>query len=148
MQRKKSHPNWMGFFLFLKQLQLLVWSIRTLRNCSIEKLDVRKLLVSDAHHSHFSMLRYETSDTPHMYLRILHAGTMAHIDGKLKHCKPILLQGLTKISIRFLVLFRFRRKIKENKYPHNSVFTQPVEVCHFIYISGYATCRNSPAKHL
>ena len=61
-----------------------------------------------------------------MYRRILAAGTVADVDGELKHRESVALQILSEIGISFLVFFRFRRQIEKNQHPHNPIFAETV----------------------
>ena len=56
----------------------------------IKKLNVSKLLVSDAHYSDLSIFRKKRVDTLHVDFCILHTCAMAYINGELKHGEAIL----------------------------------------------------------
>ena len=62
-------------------------------------LNVGKLFVGYAHHSHMPELGQKAFDPFDVYNGIIHAGTMPHIDGKLKHTESIHLQPFSKERI-------------------------------------------------
>ena len=97
---------------------------------SLEYSNVSKLLVGDAHHSHMTKLRKKTLHTLDMHLCIVHAGTVTHIDGQLKHRETISLQLFAKKSISPLVLLGLGRQIKKHHHPHNTVLTKSIYVHH------------------
>ena len=82
-----------------------------------------KLLVSKRHDHHLTLIGEHRLDPPHMRLRLLHTRTMAHIDGVLKHREAILQELLAEAGSRLALLRRTRRQIKEDKDPHDAVFT-------------------------
>ena len=84
---------------FLKQLQLLTWGIGLLRLSAIKQLNVAKLLVSDAHNANLPEFGQDGFHTFAMNLCILHAGTMAHVDGKLKHGEPVLYESFAEFGL-------------------------------------------------
>lgn len=100
LSRKRRIPP------FLKQLQLLTWSIGRLWLGTKKELYVTKLLVSDAHDSHLSEFWQHGFYPFAMNLCILHAGTMAHVDGKLKHGEPVLNKSLAEFGVFLDILLR------------------------------------------
>lgn len=61
-----------------------------------------------------------------MYVCVLIAGAMAHVNGKLEHSETITLQIFPEECISFLLFYRLGRQIKEDKNPHHTILTNPV----------------------
>lgn len=74
---------------FLKQLQLLPWSISEFRLVPVKKFNIAELFVGDTHKTDIAILRQKRFDTLFMNLGILHTGAMTDIDGKLKHRESV-----------------------------------------------------------
>ena len=98
---------------FLKQLQLLPWSIWELRLVAIEKLYVAELFVGDAHDADLAELWQHGFDPLAVNLCILHAGTVAHIDGELKHGEPILDEAFAEPGVFLDVLLRLSWQVEQ-----------------------------------
>ena len=96
VQEKRRVPSFGWDFPFLKELQLLTSSIRLMWLIAIKEFDVGKLFVSDTHDAHFPKLRQNGFHSFSVDFRILHTGTMPHIDGELKHRETVFLESLTK----------------------------------------------------
>ena len=106
LSRKRRIPP------FLKQLQLLAWRIGMLGLCAKEQLNIAKLLVSDAHNANLPEFGQDGFHSFAMNLCILHAGTMAHIDGKLKHGEPVLYESFAEFGVFLDILLRLRWKVE------------------------------------
>jgi hypothetical protein len=63
---------------------------------------------------------------------VLSTGTVPYVDGKLKHGKSIALQIFSKVCVTLLFFLGFCWKVEEDKYPHDTIFTETVHV----YFSG------------
>ena len=111
-----------GFFV-LKQLQfqLLTGRLDLLLLIAEKYFYFAKLLVCYAHNANLSFFGEEALDSLDVHLRILHAGAMTHIGGKLKHGESIVKQTFAKVCIDANVPFGHRWQIKEYHYPHNSI---------------------------
>ena len=66
-----------------------------------------------------------------MNFGIFRTWTVSHVDGKLEHDEPIMNQLLPEVRSRLPLLLCVRRKVKENEYPHNSVFAEAIHLLHF-----------------
>ena len=97
---------------FLKQLELLTWSIWNLWFGSKEKFDIAKLFISYTHNPHFSKLRQYGFYAFTMDFSIFHTGTMTHIDGELKHGESILNETLSEFSVFLDIFLRLSGKIE------------------------------------
>ena len=107
LQNKQESP-------FLKQLQLLTWSVWQLWLVPIKQFYVTELLVGDTHDANFSELwQYGFYSFP-MNLGILHAGTMADVDGELEHRESILNETFAKVGVFFDVFLRLSREVEQN----------------------------------
>jgi hypothetical protein len=67
--------------------------------CAKEQLDVAKLFISDTHNANLPKFGQDGFHSFAMNLCILHAGTMAYIDGKLKHGEPVLNETLAEFGL-------------------------------------------------
>ena len=91
-----------------------------------EILQCWQTFICDAHHGHMPKLGKKTFDSFDVYRRIIHAGTMPHIDGKLEHAESIHLQTFSKERIFPFVFLGLCWQIKEYEYPHDAIFTKSI----------------------
>ena len=84
----------------------MAWSIWLLRLGTEEYFDVAKLLVGDTHDTNLTKLWQDGLYTFAMHLSILHAGTVAHIDGELEHGEAVLNETLAELRVLLDVLLR------------------------------------------
>lgn len=91
---------------FLKQLELLTWSIWNLWFGSKEKFDIAKLFISYTHNPYFAKLWQYCFYSFPMNFCIFHTGTMTDVDGKLEHGKAILNETFTELSVFLDIFFR------------------------------------------
>lgn len=116
-----------------EKFKLLSWGIGDKRLCPVKHFYIAKLFVGNTHYRHMTILRKKRFHTFDMDFSILHARTMAHIYGHLKHSKAITLQILTEQSILFSVFLCFSRQIKKYQYPHNAILTKPIHEISVIF---------------
>lgn len=98
----------------LKQFQLLTRCISLLRFGAKKQLDVAKLLVSNAHNANLPEFWQDGFYSFAMNLCILHAGTMSHINGKLKHGEPVLDETLAEFGVFLDILLRLCGEVKQH----------------------------------
>lgn len=91
---------------------------------AIKKLNVFELFVGDGKNAYFAIFRHQSLDAADMYGGVLATGTMAHVDGKLKHREPVAHDILTKTRSIFALFARRGGEIEEYKYPHDAIFTK------------------------
>ena len=113
LQRKRRVPLRRWNSPFLKQFQLLAWGIGLLRLGAIKQLYVAELLVGDAHDAYLAKLWQYGFYSLFMNFRILHAGTMTDIDGKLKHGEAILYQTLAEQRVFTDVFLRLCWQVEQ-----------------------------------
>lgn len=108
---------------------------------AIEKFDIAKLLVRNTENSDLPVFRKERFYSFYMYGGVLLTGTMTDIDGELKHGEPIALQIFAEFSRSLAVFLGFGGEIKQNKYPHDAIFTKAF---HTLQYNICATFRDKP----
>lgn len=128
---------------FLEQLQLQSAMFRGSFLLSNKDFHIPKLLVGNANDSYFSFVGNKFLYSTDVYLHIFFTGTMPDIDGELKHCKSIFNKVFSKKGMLPPFPFCLCWEIKENHYPHDSIFAKTVH----IYSSGYEIFLISPSKH-
>ena len=99
---------------FLKQLQLLARCIGLLGLGAKEQLNIAKLLVCDAYNAYLPEFGQDGFHSLAMNLCILHAGAMAHVDGKLKHGETVLNETFAKFGVFLDILLRFCREVEQH----------------------------------
>lgn len=97
---------------FLKQLELLTWSIWNLWLGSKKKFNIAKLFISYTHNTHFSKLRQYGFHAFTMDFSIFHTGAMTDVDGELEHGKSILNETFSELSVFLDVFFRLSGKVE------------------------------------
>lgn len=110
----------------LEQFQLLSRRRDTLLLLAAKQLNGGELLVGHAKDADIAIVGKNRFDSLNMHLGILLTGTMAHVDGELKHREAVTLQILAKVSIGLAISFRLGRQIEKHQYPHNSIFTETI----------------------
>lgn len=95
---------------------------------ALEQFDGTKLFVGNAHDADIAILGQKTLDSSDVGIGILNTGTMAHIDGELKHSEAIAHKTLAKQRIVLAVFLGFGWQVEENHYPHNAIFAESLHV--------------------
>lgn len=97
-----------------EQFKLLPWGIWRNWFLTIKQLNGPELLVCYAQHPNMTELWQKRFYAPYVHLGVLHAGTMADVNGELEHGETIALQVLAKKGISLLVALCLRRQVEEN----------------------------------
>ena len=70
-----------------------------------------------------------------MYIHVFSTCAVTNVNRELEHGKSITYKFISKGLVNFFVSLCLCRQIKENQYPHNSIFAKPTQK--FIhYITG------------
>ena len=109
---------------------MLSGSIGRLRLFPVEKLYIGELFIRNTQYANFPDLREHCPNPSHVDFGILHTRTMAYVNRELEHSESIFHQGLTEVSIGFLLLLGFRRQVEEHENPHNPIFTETIKPHH------------------
>ena len=100
-----------------------------------EDFNFAKLFVGDGYDGHMTVFGQQCFDTPQMYVGILTAGTVAHIDGKLKHGESVAHQFFAEHGGGVTFPLCVGGKVEKYEYPHNTVLAETY-VAHGSAISG------------
>jgi len=115
-----------AFSIRLKQLQLLIRRIDFGLFLPLKEFHHPELLIGNREDTDIPMLGQSSLHPFYMNIRILSAGTMAQIDGKLEHGESVFHHLLAKVGIDFPVFLRIGRQIKKYHHPHDSVFIKTI----------------------
>ncbi len=80
-----------------------------------------KLFVGKAENSDMAIFGKIAFYATHKTVGSFFAGTVAHVNGELKHQETITYEVLTEFRTRLALFFRARRKIKLYEYPHGAI---------------------------
>ena len=78
-----------------------------------EDFNFAKLFVGDGYDGHMTVFGQQCFDTSQMYVGILTAGTVAHIDGKLKHGESVAHEFFAELGSGMTLLLGVGREVEE-----------------------------------